>query len=58
MANKEKEITCSFCGKGQDQVERMIIGPGVNICSECIELCSTLLSEEGIRPQDVYKRQD
>ena len=50
MANKEKEITCSFCGKGQDQVERMIIGPGVNICSECIELCSTLLSEEGIRP--------
>ena len=51
MANKEKEITCSFCGKGQDAVERMIIGPGVNICSECIELCSTLLSEEGIRPR-------
>ena len=51
MANKEKEITCSFCGKGQDAVDRMIIGPGVNICSECIELCSTLLSEEGIRPR-------
>ena len=51
MANKEKEITCSFCGKGQDAVERMIIGPGVNICSECIELCGTLLSEEGIRPR-------
>ncbi|MCI6639714.1 MAG: ATP-dependent Clp protease ATP-binding subunit ClpX [Pygmaiobacter massiliensis] len=48
--NKEKEITCSFCGKSQDAVERIIIGPGVNICSECIELCSTLLSEEGIRP--------
>ncbi len=51
MANKEKDITCSFCGKSQDEVERMIIGPGVNICSECIELCSTLLSEEGVRPK-------
>ena len=51
MANKEKDVTCSFCGKSQDEVERMIIGPGVNICSECIELCSTLLSEEGVRPK-------
>lgn len=51
MANKEKDITCSFCGKSQDEVERMIIGPGVNICSECIELCGTLLSEEGVRPK-------
>ncbi|MBC5579973.1 ATP-dependent Clp protease ATP-binding subunit ClpX [Anaerofilum sp. BX8] len=51
MANKEKDITCSFCGKSQDAVERMIIGPGVNICSECIELCGTLLSEEGVRPK-------
>ena len=32
----EKDLVCSFCGKHQDEVERMIIGPGVNICSECI----------------------
>lgn len=58
-SNKEKEITCSFCGKSQDAVERIIIGPGVNICSECIELCSTLLTEEGVRspkqPQRVQR---
>ena len=47
--NKDKEITCSFCGKSQDAVDRIIIGPGVNICSECIELCGTLLNEEGVR---------
>ena len=35
----EKDLVCSFCGKHQDEVERMIIGPGVNICSECIGLC-------------------
>ena len=36
--NKEKPLLCNFCGKSQDEVERMIIGPGVNICNECIEL--------------------
>ena len=45
--NKEKELICNFCGKSQDEVERMIIGPGVNICNECIELCYSLLDEEG-----------
>lgn len=44
---KDKPLVCSFCGKNQDDVERMIIGPGVNICNECIELCSSLLDEEG-----------
>lgn len=46
--NKEKPLLCNFCGKSQDEVERMIIGPGVNICNECIELCASLLGEEGI----------
>ena len=41
----EKDLICSFCGKHQDEVERMIIGPGVNICSECIGLCHDLLSD-------------
>ena len=42
----EKDHVCSFCGKHQDEVERMIIGPGVNICSECIGLCYDLLAEK------------
>ena len=42
----EKDLVCSFCGKHQDEVERMIIGPGVNICSECIGLCADLLSDK------------
>ena len=42
----EKDLVCSFCGKHQDEVERMIIGPGVNICSECIGLCYDLLAEQ------------
>lgn len=45
---KEKNLRCSFCGKSQDEVERMIIGPGVNICNECITLCHSLLDEEGV----------
>jgi len=41
----EKNLICSFCGKRQNEVERMIIGPGVNICSECITLCHSLLDD-------------
>ena len=56
MANntgKEKSLICSFCGKSQDEVDRMIIGPGVNICNECIELCHSLLEgdEKPAKPQ-------
>ena len=46
----EKDLVCSFCGKHQDEVERMIIGPGVNICSECIGLCHDLLSDKPEHP--------
>ncbi len=46
----DKDLVCSFCGKHQDEVERMIIGPGVNICSECIGLCYDLLSDKPERP--------
>lgn len=45
MATKDKKVVCSFCGKDQEEVERMIIGPGVNICNECIDLCSSLLGD-------------
>lgn len=42
----KKQLKCSFCGKGQDQVRRLIAGPGVYICDECIELCSEIITEE------------
>ena len=41
----ELEITCSFCGKRQDEVYRIIAGPGVYICNECIELCRSILED-------------
>lgn len=49
MANKtidNRILRCSFCGKMQDEVGRMIAGPGVCICDECIELCQTVLDGE------------
>ena len=47
MARDDSRMSrCSFCGKTQDMVERMIAGPGVCICNECIELCNSILEEE------------
>ena len=49
MANNEelnREICCSFCGKAQDEARRLIAGPGVYICDECIELCMSILEDE------------
>lgn len=42
----QKRTVCSFCGKHQNDVKRLIAGPSVNICNECIELCNSLLSDE------------
>ena len=44
--NTEKEICCSFCGKTQDEVVRLIEGPGVYICDNCISFCNSLLFED------------
>lgn len=44
--NKASGFCCSFCGKPQEAVDRLIAGPGVFICNECIELCQTLLDPE------------
>src|SRR5690625_3897824 len=45
--NEEKgQLKCSFCGKGQDQVRKLVAGPGVYICDECIELCTEIVDEE------------
>ena len=42
----EKQIKCSFCGKKQNQVQRIIPGPGVYICNECVDLCQSILDDE------------
>ncbi len=42
----EKQIKCSFCGKSQEQVRRLIAGPDVYICDECIELCHNIVDED------------
>ena len=44
----DKQLRCSFCGKPQDQVRRLIAGPNVYICNECIELCQEIIEEEFI----------
>ena len=44
--DEKKQLKCSFCGKNQDQVKRLIAGPGVYICDECIELCSEIIADE------------
>ena len=48
MPNKydnSKELTCAFCGKPQSLVKRLIAGPGVYICDECVGLCKNILDE-------------
>lgn len=42
----EQNIHCSFCGKSQDEVKKIVAGPGVYICNECVELCSEIIKQE------------
>lgn len=47
MAKKDEEVLkCSFCGKGQEEVKKLIAGPTVYICNECIELCNEIIADE------------
>jgi len=46
MPKKDEELLCSFCGKGQDEVKKLIAGPSVYICDECIQLCNEIIVEE------------
>ena len=50
--NSDKQLRCSFCGKSQDQVRRLIAGPNVFICDECIELCQEIIDEEFVESLD------
>ena len=51
MAKFDAHLKCSFCGKSQDQVRKLIAGPGVYICDECIDLCTEILDEELVDSQ-------
>jgi ATP-dependent Clp protease ATP-binding subunit ClpX len=44
--NEDTRLKCSFCGKSQDQVKKLIAGPGVYVCDECVDLCNEILDEE------------
>ncbi len=65
--DKTKDLVCSFCGKGQEEVRKLIAGPTVYICDECIDLCNDIIAEECDqdeainavssvpKPTDIYK---
>src|ERR671912_253740 len=51
MRDPSDQLQCSFCGKSQRQVRKLIAGPGVYICDECIELCNEIIDEEFSGPE-------
>ena len=66
-SDPKNTLYCSFCGKSQDQVQRLIAGPGgVYICDECVDLCREIIEEEQSstshvlpnRTQDPYSKED
>src|SRR3989304_9799669 len=65
FSDSPEQLKCSFCGKSQRQVRKLIAGPGVYICDECIDLCNEIIDEELTaptqldldnlpRPRDIY----
>lgn len=48
MYDEKKQLQCSFCGKSQNQVKRLVAGPNVYICDECVDLCEEIIEEEGL----------
>lgn len=60
MPNNEDNhsVVCSFCGKKQDEVFRILAGPGVYICNECIDLCNDILSEDHITKKPVPEQRE
>ena len=55
MENETKpdKLHCSFCGKAQDEVKKLIAGPSVYICNECVDLCNDIIEEEIKSDEDV-----
>ena len=50
-----KTLSCSFCGKGQDEVKKLIAGPSVYICDECIGICNEIIAGKE-RAIDLHKK--
>ncbi len=46
FGDEKGQLKCSFCGKSQEQVRKLVAGPGVYICDECIDLCNEIIEEE------------
>jgi len=58
MKRGRHQYSCSFCGKPKDRVGRLIAGPGVYICNECVTLCNEIIAEEGhVPPTSPAERQ-
>ena len=64
---EKKKLSCSFCGKEQSKVKKLIAGPNVYICNECVDLCNDILSEENnakdentilSKPKEIYEHLD
>ena len=53
--DEKRSVRCSFCGKHQDQVRRLIAGPGAYICNECVQLCMSILEDEGELTQEALE---
>ena len=49
-----KSVKCSFCGKAQENVKRLVAGPGVYICDECVELCNSIIENEILEDEESY----
>ncbi|MEW6202879.1 MAG: ATP-dependent Clp protease ATP-binding subunit ClpX, partial [bacterium] len=52
FTDDKSKLRCSFCGKNQEQVKKLVAGPGVYICEECIDLCNEIVEEELYRPTE------
>ena len=46
MSDKDNQLCCSFCGKSQSEVKKLIAGRGVYICDECIQVCISIVADE------------
>jgi ATP-dependent Clp protease ATP-binding subunit ClpX len=52
MPDKDKLMICSFCGKNQHEVKKLIAGPSVFICNECIDLCNNIIQEKSSETEE------
>ena len=52
---REGDLNCSFCGKGQKEVKKLIAGPGVYICDRCVILCNRIIKESDVQVREDSK---